>query len=223
MEIDWIDRIPLQYRYDKSLYIGEVSNALPPHRSFHHAIDIQAGNELPWGSFYALSEKESSVLKEYIKEIPDRIKIRPSKSPAGAPIRCVPNPDGRDLRLCVDYRGFNRVTIMNRRPIPFMNDLRDRVQGARVFTNIDRKAGFKFLGVKKRDEWKTACHTRYGLYEFPVMPFGLANAPATYQDAMQRIFRDMLNTGLLIYMDDFLIYSDTEEEHTQIVLEVLRR
>jgi hypothetical protein len=107
MEIDWIDRIAWQYRDYKSLYNGEISNALPPHRSFDHAIDIQAGEEPPWGPIYALSEKEWSVLKEYIKEMLDQGKIRPSKSPAGAPILFVPKPHGRGLPLCVDYRGLN--------------------------------------------------------------------------------------------------------------------
>jgi len=103
-----------------------------------------------------------------------------------------------------------------------MNELRDRVQGARIFTKIDLKAGFHLIRVKEGEEWKTAFRTRYGLYEYTVMPFGLANAPATFQDAMETIFRDMLDRGLLIYMDDFSIYSETEEEHIQLVLEVLR-
>ena len=112
---------------------------------------------------------------------------------------------------------------MNRRPLPLMNELLYRIQGARVFTKIDLKAGFQLIQVKVRDEWKTACHTLNALYEYAVIPFGLANAPASFQDAMETIFSDMLDRGLLINMHDFLIYSETEEKHTQIVLEVLRR
>jgi hypothetical protein len=112
---------------------------------------------------------------------------------------------------------------MNRRPLPLMNELRDRVQCAKIFTKIDLKAEFNLVRVEKGDEWKTAFRTRYGLYEYTVMPFGLANTPATFQEAMETIFSDMLDRGLLIYMDDFLIYSETEEEHTQKVLEVLQR
>jgi len=123
MEIDWIDRIPWQYRDFKSLYNGEISNMLPPHQSFDHAIDIQAGKEPSWGRIYALPEKELSVLKEYNKEMLDQGKIRPSMSPAGAPILFVPKPHGRGLRLCVYYRGLNRVTIMNRWLLPLMNEL----------------------------------------------------------------------------------------------------
>jgi hypothetical protein len=222
MEIDWIDTIPWQYRDFKSLYNAEVSNVSPPHWSFDHAIDIQAGKEPPLGPIYDLSEQELSVLMECIKEMLDQGKFRPWKSPAGAPILFVPKPHGRSLRLCVDYRGLNEVTIMNRRPRPLMNELRDRVQGARVLTKIDLKNGFHLLRVKEGDEWKTAIRAGYGLSEYTAIPFGLANTAATFHDAMETIFRVMLDRGLLIYMDDFLIYSETEEEHTQIVLQVLR-
>jgi hypothetical protein len=118
---------------------------LPPHRSFDHAIDIEAGKEPPWGPIYALSDKELSVLKEYIKEMLDQEKIRPRKTPAGAPIFFVPKLHGRGLRLCVDYRGLNKVTSMNRRSLPVMNELRDRVHDARIFTKIDLKAGFHLI------------------------------------------------------------------------------
>ena len=196
---------------------------MPPHQSFDHAIAIPAGKEPPSGSIYALSKKELSVLKEFIKEMLDQGKIRPSKSPAGAPILFVPTHHGRDLRLCVEYQRLNKVTIMSRRRLLLMNEHRHRIQGAKLFTKIDLKAGFHLIRVREGDEWKTALCSRYGLYEYTVMPFGLANAPATFQDAMETIFRDMLDRGLLIYMDDFLIDSETEEEYTQIVLEVLQR
>jgi len=153
----------------------------------------------------------------------DQGKICPRKSPAGTPIFFVPKPHGRGLRLCIDYQDLNKVTIINRRLLPLMNELQDRTQGARVFTKIDLKAGLHLIRVKEEDEWKPAFRTRYGLYEYTVMTFGLANGPAIFQDAMEIIFRDMLDGGLCIYMNDFLIYSETEEEHTQIVLEVLRR
>jgi len=222
MEIDWVDRIPWQYRDHKSLYNGEISNVLPPHQSFDHAIDIQAGKEPSWGPIYTPSEEELSVLEEYIKEMLDQGKIHPSKSPAGAPILFVPKPHGRGQQLCVDYLGPNEVTIMNRRPLPLMNDLQHRIQGARIITKIELKAGFHLIWVKKGDEWKTAFHTRYGLYEYTVRPFGLAIAPAMFQDTMKTIFGDMLHRRLLIYMDN-LIYSETEAVDTQIVLDILQQ
>jgi hypothetical protein len=102
-----------------------------------------------------------------------------------------------------------------------MKELRDRVQGGRIFTKIDLKAGFDLIRVKEGNERKTAFRTRYGLSEYTVIPFGLANAPASFQDTMETIFRDMLDRRLLIYMDDFLMYSETEEEYAQLGLEVL--
>jgi hypothetical protein len=127
-----------------------------------------------------LLEKELSVLKDYLKEMLDYGKIRPSKSPVGAPILFVPKPHGRGLRLWVDHRGFNRVTIMNRYPLLLMNELRNRVAGSKIFTEIDLNAGYNLIRIKPGDESKTAFRTRYGQYEYLVMPFGLANAPATF-------------------------------------------
>jgi len=104
-----------------------------------------------------------------------------------------------------------------------MQELQDRVQGAKWFTKLDLKNGFNLICIREGDEWKTAFRTRYGLYEFQVMPFGLTNAPSTFQDMMNHVFSDMINLGLLVYMDDFLIYAKTEEKHDQRVKEVLRR
>jgi len=150
-------------------------------------------------------------------------KIRRSTSPAGSRILFVPKPNGKGLRLCVDYRALNRIMIPNRYPLPLMQELQDRVQGAKWFTKLDLKNGFNLIRIREGDEWKTAFRTRYGLYEFQVMPFGLTNAPSTFQDMMNHVFSDMIDLGLLVYMDDFLIYAKTEEEHDQRVKEVLRR
>jgi len=150
-------------------------------------------------------------------------KIRRSSSSTGAPILFVPKPHGRSLRLCVDYRGINRITIPNRYPLPLMQELQDRIQGAQYFTKIDLKNGYHLVRMKEGEEWKTTFRIRYGLYEFLVMLFGLTNAPATFQDMMNYIFRDMIDLGLLAYIDNLLIYTKTEEEHDTIVKEVLQR
>ena len=88
--------------------------------------------------------------------------------------------------MCVDYRGLNKVTILNRYPLPLMNELRDRVHEAKIFTKLDLKSGYNLIRIKEGDEWKTAFHTRYGLFEYKVLPFGLANAPATFQNIMKK-------------------------------------
>jgi len=139
-------------------------------------------------------------------------KIKHSTSPAGSPILFIPKSHGRGLRLCVDYHALNRITIPNRYPLPLMQELQDCIQGAKWFTKMDLKIGFHFIRMREDDEWKTAFRIRYGLFEFQVMPFGLTNAPSTFQDMMNHIFSDMLDVGVLAFMDDILVYADSEKK-----------
>jgi hypothetical protein len=104
-----------------------------------------------------------------------------------------------------------------------MNELRDRIQWSKIFTKLDLKSGYNLIRIKKGDEWKTAFRTRYGHYEYLVMPFGLANAPATFQNMMNEILRDLIDQGVVVYIDDILIYSETEEEYKRLVNDVLKR
>ena len=220
---DQLRDVPWQYRDYVSVFNGQYADELPPHRSFDHAIDMVEDKQPPWGPIYALSEKELGVLREYLDDMLRSGKIRPSKSPAGAPILFVPKKEGRGLRLCVDYRGLNKVTILNRYPLPLMNELRDRVRGAKIFTKLDLKAGYNLIRIKEGDEWKTAFRSRYGHFEYLVMPFGLANAPATFQNMMNEIFKDLIDMGVVIYLDDILIYSENEDDHVALVKKVLAR
>jgi len=134
----------------------------------------------------------------------------------------VPKPDGR-LRLCVDYQQLNKLTILDKYPLPLMSELQDRVAGATIFMKLERKDGYHLIRIKKGDEWKTAFRTRYGQYEYKVMPFGLVNAPATFQRMMNKILREFLNQGVVVYLDDILIYSKTHGEHVAMVKKVLSR
>jgi len=201
----------------------ETAEALPEHKSYNCRIELKEGGVAPWGPIYPLSEKEQEALREWLKEMLKNGKIRPSTSPTGSPILFVPKPNGRGLQLCVDYRGLNRITIPNRYLLPLMQELQDRVQGAQWFTKMDLKNGFNLIRIRKGDEWKTAFRTRYGLYEFQVMPFGLTNAPSMFQDMMHHIFSDMLDLGLIAYMDDILIYAKTRAVHHRMVWKTLRR
>jgi len=220
---DSLEQVLRESRQFLGIMRKEADDALPEHCSYDHAIDLRAGESAPLGPIYPLSEHKLETLREWLKEMLRTGKIQRSTSSAGSPILFVPRPNGRGLRLCVDYRGINRITIPNRYPLPLMQELKERIQGAQWLTNMDLKNRFHLIRIKEGDEWKTAFHTRYGLYKFLVMPFGLSKAPATFQDMMNHIFRDMLDLGLLAYMDDLLIYAKTVEEHDRIVQEVFRR
>ncbi|KAH0610986.1 uncharacterized protein H6S33_011413 [Morchella sextelata] len=204
------------------VFLPSEADKLPPHRSYDHAIDLEPGKQPPWGPVYSLSKVELKVLREYLDKMLRLGKIRPSKSPAGAPILFVKKKDG-SLRLCVDYRGLNRVSIKNRYPLPLMDELRDRVAGAVIVSKIDLKEGYNLIRIKDGDEWKTAFRTRYGHFEYLVMPFGLANAPATFQNMMNDALREFLDQGVVVYLDDILIYSKSREEHRELVGKVLSR
>jgi hypothetical protein len=123
----------------------------------------------------------------------------------------------------VDYRGLNKVTIKDRTPLPLMTELRERLAKAKWFTLLDLKNGYNLIRIKEGDEWKTAFRTRYGLFEYTVMPFGLCNAPGTFQSMINDVLRDLLDAGTVVYIDDILIYSENEEEHKRLVKEVLTR
>jgi len=203
----------------------ELPNELPPERSVDHSIDLFPGSEPPFKATYRLSYPEMDELKKQLAELSTKGFIRPSTSPFGAPVLFVHKKEGT-LRLCVDYRALNKITIKNRYPLPRIEELMDRLCGAKYFSKIDLYSGYHQIRIKDTDIHKTAFRIRYGHYEFLVLPFGLTNAPATFMTLMNDIFREYLDKFVIIYLDDILIYSKTKEEHLQhlrIVLGILRQ
>ena len=213
--------IPKEYLEYMQLFQEEVdAKALPRHQPWDHEIELEPGKEPTFGPIYALSEKELQVLRGYIEENLKKGFIRESKSSAGYPILFAPKKDG-SLRLCVDYRKLNDITIKNRYPLPNIGELQDRLGKAKVFTKLDLRGAYNLIRMKEGEEWKTAFRTRYGHYEYLVMPFGLTNAPATCQALINNVLRAHLDRTVVAYLDDILVYSEDEAEHVHHVREVL--
>ncbi|KAL0548949.1 hypothetical protein IC582_013427 [Cucumis melo] len=199
-------------------------SGLPPPREVDFAIELESGTALISRAPYRMAPVELKELKVQLQELLDKGFIRPSVSPWGAPVLFVKKKNG-SMRLCIDYRELNKVTIKNRYPLPRIDDLFDQLQGATVFSKIDLRSGYHQLRIRDSDIPKTAFRLRYGHYEFIVMSFGLTNAPAVFMDLMNRVFKDFLDSFVIVFIDDILIYSKTEaehEEHLHQVLETLR-
>ncbi|KAL0540386.1 hypothetical protein IC582_024623 [Cucumis melo] len=197
---------------------------LPPPREVDFAIKLELGTAPISRAPYRMAPAELKELKVQLQELLDKGFIRPSVSPWGAPVLFVKKKDG-SMRLCIDYRELNKVTVKNCYPLPRIDDLFDQLQGATVFSKIDMRSGYHQLRIRDGDIPKTAFRSRYGHYEFVVMSFGLTNAPAVFMDLMNRVFKDFLDSFVIVFIDDILIYSKTEaehEEHLHQVLETLR-
>ncbi|XP_052736657.1 uncharacterized protein LOC128197864 [Vigna angularis] len=198
--------------------------SLPPQREVEFSIDLVSGAGPVSIAPYRMAPAELAELKKQIEDLLEKQFIRPSASPWGAPVLLVKKKDGSS-RLCVDYRQLNKLTIKNKYPLPRIDDLMDQLHGATVFSKIDLRSGYHQILVKADDVQKTAFRSRYGHYEYVVMPFGVTNAPAIFMDYMNRIFRPFLDKFVVVFIDDILVYSKTREEHEdhlRAVLEVLR-
>ena len=197
---------------------------LPPSRDIDFTIDLIPGAGSVSMSPYRMAPAELAELKKQIEELMEKQFIRPSASPWGAPVLLVKKKDGSS-RLCVDYRQLNKLTVKNKYPPPRIDDLLDQLKGAGVFSKIDLKSGYHQILVKPEDVQKTAFRSRYGHYEYVMMPFGVTNAPAVFMDYMNRIFRPWLDKFLVVFIDDILIYSRNREDHVdhlRVVFDVLR-
>jgi len=204
----------------RDVFPNALPDGLPPSREVDHRIELVPGSSPQSRPTIRLSATELAELKKQLIELEAAGFIRPSKSPFGAPILFVKKKDGT-MRMCIDYRALNRITVKNSYPLPRVDELFDRLQGARYFSKIDLRSGYHQIRIAPEDVPKTAFRTRYGHYEFLVLPFGLTNAPATFMHLMHQALRPFLDECALVFLDDILIYSRTLEEHEQHVRRVL--
>jgi len=217
-----ISKIPVVDEY-ADIFPYEIPE-LPPNRDIDFSIDLIPGVVPVSAASYRMAPTKLAELKKQIEDLLEKRFIRPSASPWGAPMLLVKQKDGSS-RLCVDYRQLNKLTIKNKYPLPRIDDLLDQLRGAGVFSKIDLRSGYHQILVKSEDVQKTAFRSRYGHYEYVVMPFGVTNAPAVFMDYMNRIFRPYLDKFVVVFIDGILIYCKNKEEHAghlRIVLEVLR-
>lgn len=196
-------RLPDWLHHQLSVFSKLESDVLPPHRSIDHKIVLKEGAQPPFGRLYGMSQEELSTLRKWLQENLDKGFIRPSSSPAASPVLFVKKSDGR-LRLCMDYRALNAVTVKNRYPLPLISETLDRLSKAKYFTKLDVIAAFNRIRIAKGDEWKSAFRTRYGLFESLVMPFGLTNAPSTFQNYINSTLQEYLDVFCTAYIDDVL-------------------
>eukprot|EP00253_Pinus_taeda_P012645 PITA_12645 len=194
---------------------------LPPRRNIDFTIELIPGATPVSREPYRMSVPELTKLKMQLQELLDKNYIRPSVSLWGAPVLFVKKKDGT-FRMCIDYRQLNKLTIKNKYPLPRIDELFDQVKGATVFSKIDLHSGYHQIRIKEEDIAKTAFRTRYGHYEFVVLPFGLTNAPAMFMCLMNSIFHHYLNRFVLIFIDDILVYSRNMEEHHEHLRKVLQ-
>jgi transposase InsO family protein len=187
-----------------------------------HEIPVIPGSVPPARAAYKLSPSELEELKRHVDGLLEKGFITPSSSSYAAPILFVRKKDGT-WRMVIDYRALNSITVPNKYPLPNIDQLFEQLSGAKYFSKIDLTSGYHQIGVSPDDRHKTAFITRYGLYEFTVLPFGLTAAPSTFQRAMNTLLREFLDKGIIVYLDDILIYTKTQEEHTELLIKLFTK
>src|SRR3954466_1583471 len=200
----------------------EELSGMPPDRCAEFIVDLIPGTAPISRCPYRMDPHELAELKTQLDASLAKGFIRPSSSPWGCPVLFVKKKDGTE-RMCVDYRPLNLATIKNKYPLPRINDLYDQLAGSSVFSKMDLRLGYHQIKIRTEDIPKTAFTTRYGLYEYTVMSFGLTNAPATFSRMMNSIFMEYLDQFVVVYLDDILIYSKNEEEHVEHLRLVLMK
>lgn len=202
-----------------------LPNGLPPSRSEDFKIDLIPDAKPQKSGLYRMSIVELEELKKQLEELIEAGFIRPSSSPWGAPVLFVTKKEGT-LRLCIDYRALNRLTKKNSYPLPRIDDIFDQLGNAKYFSKIDLRSGYRQIRLDKESIPLTAFRTRYGHFEFLVLPFGLTNAPAFFMSLMNEVFKPELDSFVTVYLDDILVYSNNLEDHLKhlkIVLSRLRK
>ena len=215
-------KVPAFLHDQLDFFSKEQSNTLPPHRSIDHKIELTEDNTLGFCHLNKHSLAELTSIRDYLTDNLAKNFIVPSKAPFASPVLFVRKADG-SLRFCVDYRKLNAQTKKNRYPLPLIDETLARLSKAKIFTKLDIRQAFHRIRISPESEELTAFRTRYGLFQYKVLPFGLTNGPATFQSYINDTLRDLLDVTCTAYLDDILIYSDDELEHEAHVKQVVQR
>ena len=198
------------------------ANILPNHRPEDHKIELIEGKQAFFVQNYKpLSEQKIEAIKKYIDKHFGKGFIRPSSSAAAAPVLLMRKLGGR-LKFCVDYRAFNKITVKNRYPIPLINETLRKLSSAACFTKLNIIYTFNKIRIKKDQEWLTAFNTRYGQFEYLVIPFGLCNTLGMFQSYINSLLQKYLDVFCTAYLNNILIYSENDKKYTDYILKVLK-
>ena len=199
----------------------EEPRGLPPQRSFDHTIDLLPGATPVNIRPYRYNPAQKDEIKAQVADMLKQGIIQVSRSPFASPVLLVQKKDG-EWRFCIDFRHLNAITIKNRYPLPVIDELLDELQGAKWFTSMDLRSGYHQIRMRPSDEAKTAFQTHHGHFEFKVMPYGVTGGPTTFQGGMNIMLKPYLRKGVLVFIDDILMYSITLEEHIQLMRSVFQ-
>lgn len=219
---DPTEHIPPEYHEKIKLFSRNSANKLAERSPHDHEIRIKPGAKLPNAKLRPLSPQQLEAIRDHIEEMEQKGFIEKANSPVRSNLLITQKPGG-GIRICVDYRELNEATIKDRYPIPFFRETISRICKANYFSKFDIIHAFNRIQIKEGCEWLTAFTTRWGTYQYKVMPFGLCNAPATFQRAINEAFAGYFDDFVTAYLDDILVYSKTLEEHRTHVLQVLDR
>lgn len=225
------DRSPINERLAQAIFANytdvfpdQLPPGLPPSRTVDHRIELKPGAKpASRPSFRQSAAADEAINKEVERGLAMGI-MRPSQSAFAATAFQVPKkPGDPEKRVVVDYRALNDITVKSKYPLPRMDELFDKLQGARYFSKLDLRTGFHQIRLALEDAHKTAFRTSKGLFEYLVLPMGLCNAPGTFMQLMNDVFSDLIGRGVLVFLDDIVIYTRTLEEHTELLHKVMKR